>query len=282
MAEILKGKAVADSIFDRIRKDAEELNEKNIVPTLAVVRIGEKADDLSYEKNACKRCEQSGIRFVSIVHPEGVDAETYYKKLEELNADKSIHGIMMLRPLPKNIDDAKARSILSPDKDVDGCTDASLAGVFAGTSVGYAPCTAQAVMEILDYYKIELKGKNVTVIGRSLVVGRPVAMLLMHRNATPTICHTRTADVAAITGNADIIICASGAMESVNAAYVREGQTIIDAGISWNDAKGKLCGDVLFEEVEPIVNAITPVPGGVGAVTTAVLLSHVVDAAKKI
>ena len=171
--------------------------------------------------------------------------------------------------------------MLAPEKDVDGCTDGSLAGVFTNTPLGFPPCTAQAAMEILRHYGVELKGKRVTVIGRSLVIGRPVAMMLMHANATVTVCHTRTVDVPSVTREADIIVAASGQMESVGAEYLRPGQTVIDVGIGWNEAKQRLCGDVLFEEAEPIVAAITPVPGGVGSVTSAVLCKHVVEAAKR-
>ncbi|MBO4214386.1 MAG: bifunctional 5,10-methylenetetrahydrofolate dehydrogenase/5,10-methenyltetrahydrofolate cyclohydrolase, partial [Lachnospiraceae bacterium] len=173
------------------------------------------------------------------------------------------------------------RKMLNPAKDVDGCTDGSLAGVFTNTEIGFPPCTAEAAMKILEYYNIDPKGKNVTVIGRSLVIGRPVAMMLMHKNATVTICHTRTVDVPSITRKAEIVIAASGQMESVNKEYLSEGQTVIDVGIGWSEEKQKLCGDVLFEEADGLVEKITPVPGGVGSVTTSVLVSHVVEAAKR-
>ena len=206
---------------------------------------------------------------------------TFFATLEDLNEDDSVHGILMFRPLPKQLNGEKARKLLSPAKDVDGCTDGSLAGVFTNTALGFPPCTARAAMEILKYYGVELKGKRVAVIGRSLVIGRPVAMMLMHANATVTICHTRTVDVPSITRDADILIAASGQMESVGAEYLREGQTVIDVGIGWNEAKQKLCGDVKAEEAEPVAAALTPVPGGVGSVTSAVLCKHVVEAARR-
>jgi len=171
--------------------------------------------------------------------------------------------------------------MLEPSKDVDGCTDGSLVGVFTNTKTGFAPCTAQAAMEILDYYGIDYEGKRAVVVGRSLVVGRPVSMMLMHKNATVTMCHTRTADVSSVTKEGEIVIVCSGQMESVGAEYLCEGQVVVDVGIGWNEEKGKLCGDVRFDEVESIVEAITPVPGGVGAVTTSVLVSHVVEAAER-
>ena len=187
----------------------------------------------------------------------------------------------MFRPLPKHLDEKKAISLLRPDKDVDGCTDGSMAGVFTGKDLRFAPCTAEAAMKILEHYGIDPCGKKAAVIGRSLVIGRPVAMMLMACGATPAICHTKTKDVPEITKQADILIAASGQPESVSADYVSPGQVIIDVGISWSEEKGKLVGDVLFDEVEPVVAAITPVPGGVGAVTSSVLVTHVVEAAKK-
>ncbi|MBQ4300847.1 MAG: bifunctional 5,10-methylenetetrahydrofolate dehydrogenase/5,10-methenyltetrahydrofolate cyclohydrolase, partial [Lachnospiraceae bacterium] len=243
-----------------------------------------RPDDLSYERGAMKRCEAVGVAVKSVDLPEDISEADFMGELDKLNKDNSAHGILMFRPLPSQIDSEKARCAIDPKKDVDGCTDGSLAGVFIGSDTGFAPCTAQAAIEILKYYNVELKGKKVAVIGRSLVIGRPVAMMLMHENATVTICHTKTEDVPAITRDADIIIAASGQMESIGLDYVREdeSQILIDVGIGWNEAKGKLCGDADFDAVEPRVSAITPVPGGVGSVTTSILVSHVVEAARKI
>ncbi|MBQ2095541.1 MAG: bifunctional 5,10-methylenetetrahydrofolate dehydrogenase/5,10-methenyltetrahydrofolate cyclohydrolase [Firmicutes bacterium] len=281
MAEVLKGMPVAKAISEELKARSEALQAKGVTPTLAIFRVGERDDDLSYERGAMKRAEQTGVAVKNVVLPADVDSETFFKALDDLNNDKTVHGILMFRPLPKQLDGEKARQMLAPEKDVDGCTDGSLAGVFANAKVGFPPCTAQAAMEILKFYGIDPKGKKAAVIGRSLVIGRPVAMMLMHANATVTICHTRTVDVPSITEEADIVIAASGQMESVGADYVSDGQTVIDVGIGWNEAKGKLCGDVKFEEVEPIVSAITPVPGGVGSVTTAVLCKHVIEAAER-
>ncbi len=281
MAEILKGKPVADAISAKIREDVENLNQNQIYPTLAILRVGEREDDLSYERGAMKRCENTGVAVKNVILPQDVDEALFFQTLEELNQDESVHGILMFRPLPKQIDGEKARRMLNPAKDVDGCTDGSLAGVFANAKVGFPPCTAEAAMEILHHYQIDPKGKRAVVIGRSLVIGRPVSMLLMHENATVTICHTKTSDVASIARNAEIIVAASGQMESIGQEYFGNNQVVVDVGIGWNDAKQKLCGDVKFEEAEPVVGAITPVPGGVGAVTTAVLVKHVVEAAKR-
>ncbi len=281
MAMLLKGAPAAAALNERSAAAAAALKEKGIVPTLAILRVGARDGDLSYERGAMKRCEQIGAAVKNVVLPADVEADVFFAALESLNRDAGVHGILMLRPLPKHLDGEKARRMLAPEKDVDGCTDGSLAGVFTNTPLGFPPCTAQAAMEILKYYEIPLSGKRAAVIGRSLVVGRPAAMMLMHENATVTVCHTRTADVPAVTREADIVIAASGQPESVGAEFLREGQTVIDVGISWNEAKQKLCGDVRFEEAEPLVEAITPVPGGVGAVTTSVLVSHVVEAAAR-
>ena len=281
MAEILKGAAVTAALNEKMAADVAALKEKGVTPTLAILRVGERPDDLSYEKGAMKRCDAVGVAVKNVVLPGDVSSEDFFKTLDELNHDSLVHGILMFRPLPPQIDGEAARQALSPAKDVDGCTDGSLAGVFTGSGEGYPPCTAQACMEILDHYGVDCKGKRAVVIGRSLVVGKPAAMMLMARNATVTVCHTRTVDMPSVTREADIVIVAAGRMETIGAEYFAPGQVVVDVGINWNEAKGKLCGDVKFDEAEPIVSAITPVPGGVGTVTTSVLVSHVVEAAKK-
>ncbi len=281
MGETLKGAPVAKAINERTLAQTTELRAKGVIPTLAILRVGEREDDLSYERGAMKRCEQVGVDVKNVVLPADVDSETFFKTLDDLNKDDSVHGILMFRPLPKQLDGEKARKMLAPEKDVDGCTDGSLAGVFTNTEIGFAPCTAQAAMEILDFYGVDPKGKMAAVIGRSLVIGRPVAMMLMHKNATVTICHTKTPDVPSITSKADIVIACAGQMESVSPEFLSEGQTVIDVGINWNEEKGKLCGDVQFDAAVEKVAGITPVPGGVGSVTTSVLVSHVAVAAER-
>ncbi len=281
MAILLKGKEVVDSLNEQMAKKVEQLKAQGVVPTLAILRVGEREDDLSYERGAKKRCEQVGVEVKVVALPADIAENEFFGELNKLNEDINIHGILMFRPLPKHINEEKARALLSVEKDVDGCTDLSLAGVFTNSGKGFAPCTAEAAMEILKHYQIPVSGKKVAVIGRSLVIGRPVAMMLMHENATVTICHTRTIDVPSITKEADIVVVASGQMESVGADFLREGQTVIDVGISWNNEKNKLCGDVIFDEAEPIVDAITPVPGGVGGVTTSILVKHVIESAAK-
>ena len=281
MAKILKGAPVAAAMTEKMKTDSDRLRKAGIVPTLAILRVGERDDDLSYERGAMKRAEKAGIEVKNVILPADVPGETFFKALADLNNDPQVHGILMFRPLPKHLDGEKARKMLAPEKDVDGCTDGSLAGVFTNTPLGFPPCTAEAAMEILHFYDIDIRGKSAAVIGRSLVIGRPVAMMLMHENATVTICHTRTPDVPAVTREADIVIAASGQMLSVGKEYLKAGQTVIDVGIGWNEELSKLCGDVKFEEAETIVDGITPVPGGVGAVTTAVLCRHVIMAAER-
>jgi methylenetetrahydrofolate dehydrogenase (NADP+)/methenyltetrahydrofolate cyclohydrolase len=279
MAILLKGADVVAALNAKMIIDIEALKSKGVSPTLAILRVGERPDDISYEKNATKRCETVGVTVKSVVLPVDVTQDVLMKSIRTLNNDDSVHGVLIFRPLPEHIDGNAVCAALKPEKDVDGITEGSLAGVFTGNGKGFAPCTAQACMEILDYYRIDCKGKRAVVIGRSLVVGKPVAIMLMGKHATVTVCHTRTVDMPAIAGNAEILIVAAGKMESMTKEYFAPGQIVIDVGISWNDEKGKLCGDVKFDDAEPIVAAITPVPGGVGTVTTSVLVSHVVKAA---
>ncbi|MBR6039167.1 MAG: bifunctional 5,10-methylenetetrahydrofolate dehydrogenase/5,10-methenyltetrahydrofolate cyclohydrolase [Clostridia bacterium] len=281
MAEILKGKPVADAMVARMRETAETLKANGVEPTLSVVRVGERADDLSYEKGVVKRCEQVGVTLRQVILPETVTQAEFEEAFEAVNRDPKVHGILLFRPLPKTLDSERIRKLFDPRKDVDGWTDGSLAGVYANTDLGFAPCTAQAVIEILRFYGIDPKGKRAVVIGRSLVIGRPVSMLLMHANATVTTCHTRTVDVPAIAREADILVCAAGVMKSVTEAFTNPDQVVVDVGIHWDEAKGGLSGDVDFDRVSPVVRAITPVPGGVGSITTCVLLDHVLKAAER-
>ena len=281
MAEILKGAAVTAALNEKTAAKVAELKEKGVSPTLAILRVGERPDDISYETGAMKRCEKCGVAVKNVVLPGDVDSGVFFKTLDRLNKDPTVHGILMFRPLPKHIDGEKARTMLAPEKDIDGCSDGSLAGVFTNTRVGFPPCTAQAAMEILDYYGVDCAGKRAVVMGRSLVVGRPAAMLLMHKNATVTVTHRKTADTPSVVREADIVIAAIGDPEKLGASYFRPGQIVVDVGIHWNEEKNKLCGDVKYDEVEPIVAAITPVPGGVGTVTTSILVSHVAEAAER-
>ena len=275
---LLKGKPVADAINLRSKDLCDELKQKALEPCLAIFRIGEKDSDLSYERGILKRCDEVGVKVLINVFKEDVSTEEFYEALDKANSNDNIHGILVFRPLPERFDDDQLRNHINPDKDIDGCSDMSLASIFVNKKTGFAPCTAQAVIEILDHYQIDVSGKNVVVIGRSLVIGKPVAALLLNRNATVTVCHSKTENIKEIASKADILICASGQMESINAEYVNNKQSVIDVGISWNEKKQKLCGDVDFDGVNEKVENITPVPGGVGSVTSSVLINHVVEA----
>ena len=278
MATLLKGAQAAAAMNERTAARAAALTARGIVPTLAVVRMGAREDDLSYERGVINRCAKVGVA----VKPYLLEADASQAQLlavvEEINQDPGIHGCLIFRPLPAQVDDKAVRAALAPEKDVDGITDASLAGVFTGSGVGYPPCTAQACVEILDFYGIPLEGKRVTVVGRSLVVGKPAAMLLDRKNATVTICNSRTRNLPEICRQADVLVVAMGKRGAIGGDCLAPGQTVVDVGIH-TDENGKLCGDVRFAEAEPVVAAITPVPGGVGAMTTSVLVAHVVEAA---
>ena len=291
MAKRLLGKEVNEGIVANLLERTNALREKGIVPTLGILRVGANPSDLSYEKGATTKGEQVGVDVKKFELPEDATKEQVLAMIDQLNADDSIHGVLMFRPLPKHLknDQNEICNRLDPKKDVDCMTHLSNAGVFEDRKdLGYAPCTPAACMEILDHYGIDCKGKNAVVIGRSLVVGKPAAMMLMSKNATVTICHTKTVNTAEICKNADIIISAAGVLKSLTADYVRPGQVVIDVSMNWDaekittKGKGGMSGDAIFDEVEPIVDAITPVPGGVGAVTTSVLMKHVVEAAEKV
>ena len=281
MAEILKGKDVADAMLASMKQDVETLKAKGIEPTLGIIRIGEREDDISYEKGATSRCKSAGVAVKSVVLPADANQQALINAIQDANNDKNVHGVLLFRPLPKHLNDEEARAALLPQKDMDGITDGPLAGVFANTPNGFPPCTAEACMEILSHFKIDPTGKRVVVVGRSLVIGRPVAMMLMHQNGTVTICHTRTKDLPGVIREAEIVIVAAGQPESVGKDSFKEGQIVIDVGIHVKE-DGKMCGDVIFAEADPIVAAITPVPGGVGTVTTSVLVRHVIQAAMKL
>ena len=291
MAKLLLGKEVTDALNEKLMERTAALKEQGIIPTLAIIRCGANPSDLSYEKGATKRAELVGVAVKKYELPEDVTKEALMATIDEINGDDSVHGVLMFRPLPKHLkaDQDEICNRLDPKKDVDCMTDLSNAGVFEGRKdLGYAPCTPEACMEILDYYGIDCKGKSAVVIGRSLVVGKLAAMMLMGKNATVTVCHTKTVNTAEVARSADILVSAAGVLGSLTKEYVRPGQVVIDVSINWDPnkvnskgGKGAIAGDAGFEEVEPVVEAITPVPGGVGSVTTSVLMKHVVEAAEK-
>ncbi len=280
MAELLKGAPVAKKLTAELAERAESLRGVGVVPTLAIVRVGEREDDLSYERGALKRCEKVGIDARRIVLGADASQGDLMDAIGRINADRAIHGCLVFRPLPKHLDEQAVSQALDPAKDVDCMTPSSLLSTLAGAGAGYAPCTAEAVIQLLDHYGVELDGANVVVVGRSLVIGRPVAAMLTARNATVTMCHTHTRDLAAVCRRADIVVAAAGHARMLGVDAFAPGQTVVDVGINWDEQAGKLVGDVDFDAVEPVVNVITPVPGGVGSVTTAMLAKHVIEAAE--
>ena len=279
MPEILKGSPVALALSEELKTRTEILKTKGIVPTLAILRVGDRPDDISYETGVIKYCVKVGVAVKRFSFPTYCFREQLLDVIQEINANSSIHGCLMFRPLPDKAVEEVACALLDPEKDVDGMTFSSLASVFIGKNVGYPPCTAKACMEIFDHYGIQLQGKRVAVVGRSLVIGKPVSMMLQSRNATVTMCHTKTRDLPEECQKAEILIAAVGKARMIDDSYVSSGQVVIDVGINV-DENGNLCGDVNFDKVKSIVSAITPVPGGVGAITTAVLCKHVIEAAE--
>ncbi len=275
--QLLKGAPVAAAIRDEIKNELEGWESK---PCLAIVRVGEKEEDLSYERSAIKRMNGVGIETKLFSFPADISMEAFSKKFASINADPSVDGILLFRPLPSQLDEAAIVESIAPEKDVDGISSLALGKLFSGDKSAFAPCTAQAVMEILHFYGIEPQGKRAVVLGRSLVVGKPLSMLLLNENATVTICHSRTVSLPEVCREADILVTAIGKAKWVDERFVSENSIVIDVGINV-DENGKLCGDVNFGQIEEKVLMATPVPGGVGAVTTAVLAKHVFEAAKR-
>lgn len=277
--KIIKGKPVADRITENLIEETKKLKELDIVPKLAIVRIGENPDDMSYERGAMNRCAKIGIDVQNIVLQGDVSEGEYIEVIKNLNDDKNINGILCLRPLPKNINENKVKSLIDAKKDVDCFNPINSAKLFEGEKDGYAPCTPEAVMKILNHYEVDLSGKKVVVLGRSLIVGKPVSMMLMGENATVTICHSKTENLAEEAKKADVLVAAIGRAKMVDKSYIKEGATVIDVGINV-DESGNLCGDVDTESVIGIAKMVTPVPAGVGSVTTSVLAEHVIKACK--
>lgn len=279
MAELLSGAPVADAISKKLKIRTDLIRQKGVVPTLAIVRLGENAGDVAYEHGAMARCEATGVQVKSIILPEDCSQEKLVSIIENINCDDSIHGCLLLRPLPKHIDERTVCEKLRHEKDVDCITIRSLGAVFTETGEGYPPCTSEACIDILKHYGIAIEGKNCVVIGRSLVVGKPVSMMLQAENATVTMCHSRTENLRRICRNADIIVSAVGKVNFLDESFLGENQIMVDVGI--NEYNGKMCGDVDFASVSKKARAVTPVPGGVGRVTSTVLVKHLVEAAEK-
>lgn len=277
---ILGSKPVVEAMENDLKPRVELLRQQGIVPQLAIVRVGANPDDVSYERMAIKRAESLDIAVRVFEFPEDVDPGLVAGDIKYINEDPNIHGCLMFRPLPEYMDEQALCNLLVPHKDVDGISRAALAGVFTDDPDALPPATAEACIKVLDHYRIPLRGKHVVVIGRSLVIGKPVSMMLLRHDASVTICHSKTEGLATITRNADIVICATGRARAFGAEYFTKGQIVLDVGINFDD-EGHMCGDVDFEEVEPIVAAITPVPGGIGSVTTSCTMEHTVISAER-
>ncbi|KUO50835.1 MAG: bifunctional 5,10-methylene-tetrahydrofolate dehydrogenase/5,10-methylene-tetrahydrofolate cyclohydrolase [Desulfitibacter sp. BRH_c19] len=279
MAELLLGKPVADAMKADLTKKVEELKSKGITPKLGIIRVGARPDDLFYEGGAKRNCEAVGMAYEVFEYPEDIGQDSFEKAVAQVGDNKEVHGILMFAPLPKHLNEKKIRTFIPVEKDVDCMTLGSAAKVFADDLTGFPPCTPTACMDMLEFFDIPLKGKKAVVLGRSLVVGKPLAMLLLRQHATVTICHSRTENLPEVCAGADILIAAVGRAKMVKADYVKAGQIVIDVGINEDpDNPGKYCGDVDFDSVEPIVDKITPVPRGVGSVTTAVLCKQTIMA----
>ena len=270
--QILKGAEVSSAIKERVQEQLAGL--KGEIPRLAIVRVGERPDDISYERGAVKKMEAFGLQVQCFHYPENISNEEFREEFSRINEDRNVTGILLLRPLPRQIREKDIEKMISPEKDLDGISPMNIAKVFAGDDSGFAPCTA----EVLKHYEIPLEGKRVTVVGRSMVVGRPLSMLLVKENATVTICHTRTKDLPQTCRNGEILVAAAGKARMLNREYVGQDAVVIDVGINV-DENGKLCGDVELDSISGQASMATPVPGGVGAVTTAVLAEHLVRAA---
>jgi len=279
MGKILSGKEVAEALKLKLKAEADELRGKGIIPSLSIIIVGDRADSAAYIKGAVKRCGEIGIECNVTELPGNIDQDKFLEVLHRQNADDKIHGIMIMRPLPSQISENVVKYEISPAKDVDCFNPVNVSKVMSGEEGGFAPCTPSAVMEILHHYGIDPKGKKAVIVGRSMVVGRPLAMMLLKEHATITVCHTRTVDLAGEAGRADVLIAAAGKARMVKKDMVKEGTVVIDVGINF-DENGKMCGDVDFDEVSPQASMITPVPGGVGAVTSTVLAKHVLEACK--
>ena len=272
----LRGKKVSDGIKEYVSKELETLS---FVPKLAIVRVGENPDDMSYERGATKKLKSFGLDVASYVFRQDISDEDFKKAFKDINEDDEVTGILLLRPLPRTINEKDIENMIDPKKDLDGISPINIAKVFAGDTTGFSPCTAEAVIEVLKAYDIELTGKRVTVVGRSMVVGKPVSMLLLKENATVTMTHTRTVDLKKTCSDAEIVIAAAGRAKMLNSDYCGQDAVMIDVGINV-DENGKLCGDVDYATLDGKASAATPVPGGVGTVTTAVLAKHLIQAAK--
>lgn len=278
-AKLIDGKAVSQKIKMQVKTRVEKLTQQGIVPGLAVVLVGENSASLTYVKNKKKTCEALGMRSDLHQFPETLTEQELLAKIDELNSDPEIHGILVQLPLPQQIDEFKVITAISPEKDVDGFHPISVGNMMIGKDA-FLPCTPHGIMELLAHYGIDPAGKHAVVIGRSNIVGKPIGQLLLQKDATVTYCHSKTKDLANFTAQADILIAAIGRAKFVDQTFIKPGAVIIDVGMN-RDENGKLCGDVDFEDVQEKASYITPVPGGVGPMTIAMLMENTLESAEK-
>ncbi len=275
---VLKGAEVSAKIKEQVTEELQKL--ESMPGKLAIIRVGERPDDMSYERGAKKKLESFGLEAESYAFPEEITDQEFKEAFQRINQDERITGILLLRPLPKQIREKDIEEMIDPKKDLDGISPKNIAKVFAGDETGFAPCTAEAVIQVLKAYHIPIAGKRVVIVGRSMVVGKPLSMLMLKENATVTICHTKTREIEETCRNGEILIAAAGKAKMLDKKYVGKDAVVIDVGINV-DEEGKLCGDVDFKSIDGQAAMATPVPGGVGMVTTAVLAQHLVRAARE-
>lgn len=279
MAQIIDGKLISTQIKDELKEEVIGLKEQGILPCLAVIQVGNDPASSVYVNNKKKACAYIGIDSKSYELEESISQEELLNLIQELNADTSVNGILVQLPLPKHIDENEVIHAIVPEKDVDGFHPETVGNMCIG-SKGFLPCTPAGVIQLLKRSNIDITGKECVVVGRSNIVGKPMALLLLRENGTVTIAHSKTQDLKAITKRADILVAAVGKPKFITADYVKEGAVVIDVGIHRGE-NNKLCGDVDFDSVEPIVSAITPVPGGVGPMTIAMLMNNCVETVRK-
>ena len=278
MSIILDGKETAKKIRERLTIEVTELKNNGTTPKLAVIMVGDDNSSKIYVRNKSKACDEIGIEFTEHLLPESTTQEELLELIDELNSNKEINGILLQSPIPKNLDINEAFRRISPDKDVDGFNPVNVGKLVLGQNT-FISCTPFGIIKLLEEYNIPLEGKNAVIIGRSNIVGKPMSQCLLNKNATVTICHSKTDNLKEFTKKADVLVSAIGKPKFVTKDMVKEGAIVIDVGINRN-SEGKVCGDVDFENIKDITSYITPVPGGVGPMTIAMLMNNVVKATK--
>lgn len=273
---LLKGNIVAEKIQISVRQKVDELSQENIIPKLAIIRVGNKADDIWYQNSILKKCKGMGISAHIYEFEDNISNSEFINTFNLINSNEEIDGILLLRPIPSHLDEEYIKENIDQRKDIDGIGYKNMAKLYANSNIYIPPCTSDAVIEILDYYGINVSGKRIVVLGRSLVIGRPLSLQLLHKNATVVLCHSKTNDIKELCKSSDIIVSCIGKAKFLNEEYVLPNSIVIDVGIN-EDENGNLCGDVDFALVSEVVQSITPVPGGIGLITSTILCRNVVN-----